>query len=586
MSASSFRQRSRSQARRFLQTAVVVDDRASLDLAVPHEVVTPGKGAAQATPAPGAPTPDSKNDLDARRLINKFAAEGVVCAVLKPDFGDGGEDIKVVETRADKATQRADIVIMDWNLRGEEQASGDEAKQLIRRILTTDDDTGTAPRRLRLVAVYTGETGLREIADELRELVAGVRPPKTEPETEPETETEAGAGKQPADRDYVVRAGPVTLVVYGKAGGTLSEQGEDLARRVGEDDLPDRLLDDFAEMTQGLLSNVALASLSAIRENTHRILSRFGSGVDAPYVAHRVLSTPPEEAEDHPVPLVASEIEGVLADAVAGLVGRDALGDWLATVADAPLGEGLNLEPDKFREALLDLAVEGLQGHDSKAHGTEWHTLVQRLRGKTNKSPKGALSDLTNRMTPEDTDGQLADMKFAVLTAVRSQYDEPHPTLRLGSIVAVGGLEDTDYRLCIQPVCDSVRIPDAEERSFPMLRMTVVPHVNKGHRVDVVVQTRADDKAESSFVKLCVSLKARHVSLLPIRPEAGRGVVSAGPPDDNGNRWFVPPGGSEPAVRWVADLKPEFAIRIAGRFAGEISRVGLTESEWLRRMAL
>ena len=235
------------------------------------------------------------------------------------------------------------------------------------------------------------------------------------------------------------------------------------------------------------------------------------------------------------------------------------------------------------------ISAEWLAAPSSKAIREQDHVrLMEKLTQQVEYDDAGRklANELMNRMTPEDTDGQLADMKFAVLTAVRSQYDEPHPTLRLGSIVAVGGLEDTDYRLCIQPVCDSVRIPDAEERSFPMLRMTVVPHVNKGHRVDVVVQTRADDKAESSFVKLCVSLKARHVSLLPIRPEAGRGVVSAGPPDDNGNRWFVPPGGSEPAVRWVADLKPEFAIRIAGRFAGEISRVGLTESEWLRRMAL
>ena len=128
-------------------------------------------------------------------------------------------------------------------------------------------------------------------------------------------------------------AGPVTIVVYGKGKPTIV--GADAERRVGEDELPERLRDEFSEMTAGLLSNAALEALSAIRTNTHRILSRFNRGVDAPYVAHRAMMQPPEEAEEHPVPLIASEIEGVLADdlRISELVGFQALTEWLEDLA-------------------------------------------------------------------------------------------------------------------------------------------------------------------------------------------------------------------------------------------------------------
>ena len=38
-----------------------------------------------------------------------------------------------------------------------------------------------------------------------------------------------------------------------------------------------------------------------------------------------------------------------------------------------------------------------------------------------------------------------------------------------------------------------------------------------------------------------------------------------------------------PSFEWVAQLKDEHAQRIANEFAGSFSRVGVNESEWVRR---
>ena len=46
---------------------------------------------------------------------------------------------------------------------------------------------------------------------------------------------------------------------------------------------------------------------------------------------------------------------------------------------------------------------------------------------------------------------------------------------------------------------------------------------------------------------------------------------------------FFKASGTTSKYRWVADLKPEHAQRVANEYAYELSRVGLTESEWLRR---
>lgn len=573
MTSTAFVDRSRRVSKRFLQTAVVVDDQPHyLKEPRPGQVTPPSRGGGKTVRAGGEDLPPGKppkNDLRAKLLADSFASRGIVCAILQPVLTDGGpsverEEIQEVESRADLATQRADIVILDWNLRGDDANPGSDAKGIIRAILKTDDrEVGPhsgkqASRRLRLIAVYTGEAGLSEIASELHALAVELELP------------------EPKLEGYCVEAGPVTFVVYGKEGGTIQDLEEDETRRVNERDLPERLLADFTAQTSGLLSNVTLASLSAVRDNTHRILSRFSPQVDAPYVAHRAMLTPPDEAEDHPVPLVAAEIEGVLADdqAVPELVGQEALREWLETVENAPMGEGLEMERDRFREALLALAIGGLKEHNPAPFGDKWKSLIKGLRERK----KNVLSKLTNEMTPLGREGEESDQEFAALTATKSQYDEPRPVLRLGTVVAVG--DSDDFRLCVQPVCDSVRLPEEMSRSFPMLKLYVVQPGDLSRPFELVV--RSDSQ---TYVRLRVSLKPHDLTMLSFEPTPGRGTVTALGGDSDGYRWFRQPSNGVPGVRWVSDLKPAFAHRIANRFGAEVSRVGLTESEWLRRMA-
>ena len=166
-----------------------------------------------------------------------------------------------------------------------------------------------------------------------------------------------------------------------------------------------------------------------------------------------------------------------------------------------------------------------------------------------------------------DQDGSQVDMRFALLTSLRSQYDAPPPFLRLGSIVFT---EKYGYLLCIQPLCDSVRLK--APRKFPFLKLLERADERP---FDLIVE-------DGELKRLCVSRKAFDICVISMEPNSDTKFVQGQPTADG---WEFERSGSDLPVRWLADLKPEFAYRILNEFVGNVSRVGLTESEWLRRMA-
>ena len=113
MAADSFAQHCREIARRFLLTAVLVDDELSVsaDPPIHGELKEPE----QVVPSRRAPTSE-KLDLPPPRPINvdpitrSFAHQGMVCGVVSPR--EGQKDHEEIA----KAVARADIVILDWQL--------------------------------------------------------------------------------------------------------------------------------------------------------------------------------------------------------------------------------------------------------------------------------------------------------------------------------------------------------------------------------------------------------------------------------------------------------------------------------------
>ena len=177
-----------------------------------------------------------------------------------------------------EVVRQADIVVLDWRLK--EDDPGHSLDLLLKLVSEVDRNS------LRLVSFYTGEAELEGISEKVFEGLKGAG-------LEPVRDTQ-GLGMS-------YRHGRVVL--YAKPGVALV--GDLGQLRVAEKDLAERLVEDFTEMTEGLLPHIALTSLAAVRECAHKVLDRFNSELDPAFMAHRASLPNPEEAERQIVSHVA-----------------------------------------------------------------------------------------------------------------------------------------------------------------------------------------------------------------------------------------------------------------------------------------
>ena len=184
---------------------------------------------------------------------------GLICSVVNPT-GDEGSVAKSVA----KASLRADIVSLDWHMN-----HGDDgvlASEIIQEILHGDEAIGG---RLRLIAIYTGNKDQGAILEKIAERLNAA---------------EEIAGTVTKTGDVLTNSSGLRLIWREKSMGN-----EKLADAVSETQLPKELLKAFSELSNGLLSNVALATISSMRDTTHHVLSKFSSELDGPFFHHRAL---------------------------------------------------------------------------------------------------------------------------------------------------------------------------------------------------------------------------------------------------------------------------------------------------------
>jgi hypothetical protein len=71
--------------------------------------------------------------------------------------------------------------------------------------------------------------------------------------------------------------------------------------------------------------------------------------------------------------------------------------------------------------------------------------------------------------------------------------------------------------------------------------------------------------------------------MISFKPRSGEREIRAA---KESSEWFFQAVDSErKKYRWIAELKTEHSQRVANDYSNQMSRVGLMESEWLRRWA-
>lgn len=550
----SFDEHSRRVAREFVQTVVFLDDHAfesiepkaptvELNLPeVPIDEVEPDDGALSGAHGPHVVEPPAaateESGLDPRSLIEAFATDGLVCAVLQPE--PSGESQPVLD-----AARRADVVVLDWMIHGD---PGGKTIVLLREMLKADAARGG---RLRLVAVYTVEPDLSGIIEILHSRLS-----------EYPSRIEVGG--------LALRGDHFRIVALAKSDARIPTESPLSRNIVDIRALPSRLYAEFAELAEGLVPNVALKGLSVLRDNTHVLLARLAAGLDAGFLAHRLLLDSPDDAGDHVVEILGSEFASMLqAYEVRDEVNIERIEGWLK--ARSPK---LTLPWDKSEWSAEQFSAafsEGIGPWCSRNDKGGTGTINKNFRLLAQMFQPGKAA----------ADADLSNLRYAEATTFAFRYEkaiagdkEPTatpPRLTLGTVVKGETGATTSYLVCIQPRCDSVRLKDDDPPAFAFLRGT---KVSAADRFDFAVHDG------SGYVRLQVESKTSNQVLLRFKPT--NGVVRARRTEHGNDFEAIEPAGT---YRWIGQLKDTHAQRLAQRFASSISRVGLNESEWLRRSA-
>ncbi len=536
-----FTELSQEVAEKFLHTVVFVDDQARfIEQERPTKLKKPGRGGGQGKDTQESRNEGNNHELDAKNVIDVFASKGMVCSVLKP--GKGEDPLGL----ATKAAERADVLILDWRIYDDD---GEKTMGIIGNILAYDS---TENQRLRLIIIYTAEN-IVGISKKIEEKYRG--------------------DFKVDDNGFTFSRGHLRLAIFAKD-GAVDVLDEHRDRVLSVNQLSEQVSVEFAKITAGLVSNVALESLAVLRDNTHRIMGRLGHEMDPPYLAHRALLPNPDDAMYYAIDIIASEFHSLLDTYELGeKTNLRAIKAWIdmknseGTSFNIKVGgDDVTVDP----EILYEWQRVGIEESD-------W--FKERITDKQKrKISNHGHKTLTQTFCTGEGDANELDCKFAMLTSLKNRYGRSSriPILTLGTILKEDSTDDSEdpysFWLCIQPRCDSVRIENSRNFLFLSLK-----EVGGEKSFDIVVKYENND-----FIRLKINYTIYESKLLEFSPNSSdENVIGA----KKERSYFVFDADDGVRFKWVSELKSEHAQRIANRFAAKLSRVGLDESEWLRRWA-
>ena len=533
---------SESATQEFLQTVVFIDDqiyeRNRGPVAKPQEVISP-KGRKKVTKSRGhqseeLPIPDDENGMDEyspQDIVASFAKKQMVCALYQPKrkakFSPASEVFALCRT--------ADVVIVDWDFFGD---AGKRAMELVKGLV--EQAVRDVPEQLRVILVYTHEINLLSVASDLYDTVG----------------ENVGDNFRPLQSENGLTLTTLNsrVSIFGKPGR--ERPGVEPSRVVKESELANAVVNEFAKLADGLLHAIVLRGLAEIKKNSRRVLSKFDAKLDAAFLTHRAMGLTTEDSSSYIIPLLVSEIESVLEDVLpSSLITKSLIQNWCQCVWSP--GDHLNFLLDgashNLREIAESICLRGFK--ESK----ETYTRIPKLRG--HKNIRKAATILL------ESEDDKSNHYFSRLMSSRTFYREMPKPLRLG--VIVHDYLDDEYFLCLQPVCDSERLKGDRVFLFARLRES-----ETGGQVAHVVE-----KDDGKIVELYYHAKSFECYVATFSPDRKAERVLA-KKSSSAVSEFVDT--NKKKYSWIDQLKVPQAQRAIEKLASDLSRVGLTEFEWLR----
>lgn len=495
--------------------------------------------------------------FDVKPIIRESAANGLIATAFAPERQD---DLPMVV----RIGRKADVIVLDWRIdindivsssgADEEQddvadSRGDFAIQVIRDLIVEND----APvDQLKLIFIYTGETNLQDIFTQLITAFSSFK----------------------RIDDFTLSFGGIRISIWAKdsAAPSFTHMPEILPRIRSYSGLLDEVPIEYAKVSSGLLSNTCLNALTLLRNNTYKLLANFSPSLDPAFVAHRAMLPQPDDAGELLKETICGQLNAILTNAdISQHVSSKIICDWLSS--------------QEFR----DTEIKATDKHKITINNTKrelWQNqgYVALLNGELTASGKAILNedDIKNfergrlkkyaciAFKPHNFTNEYCDEEFSILTHHKRNHlcTSQRPSLSLGVMVK----NNDSYLLCIQQKCDSVRIDAGTHRKFLFL-----PMKKDDQKFDVLFKNGPKD-----YVRLSTCYKECHaLEIIEFSPLENTGIVQA--QKEDGFYYFSGGPNDEIKYQWILDLKESHAQRIANNYAAILARVGLDESEWLRR---
>ncbi|WP_440554209.1 hypothetical protein ACSP97_24095 [Streptomyces sp. SCPE 10] len=328
-------------------------------------------------------------------------------------------------------------------------------------------------------------------------------------------------------------------------------------------------MEEFATLTSGLVSNVAVASLAAMRADAHRLLTRFNGNLDRPFLSHRFYEGGPE-SEELVVRLVADEIKSLLDSAD---VRR-----WLESKAIMHWAEQHIIDDVEVKVKKNDVVIakaELIRAVAGDDHRGSFEITNQAKAGHKFNLGREYKETITGILAAGESAESL-DYDFARLTCLARNDPSPFPgdrtpILTEGTIVRGRRGQQKVYLLCSMPLCDTVRV--GTERPFPFIPLKSVSAID---RYDLVALSPEGDRLYLAFGAGRHYDTVRHT----FAGDAG-GVVRSKRRSGKVEQFVFFDTDGKPWV-WVAELRFQHAHRKLNDLGAAASRVGLDEAYILR----
>jgi hypothetical protein len=545
----SFFNKSKAVANEFMQSVVFLDDR-----------VYQKNGNVQ----------DAIHDLNPFELTRTFAAEKKICAVYDPQTREDIEHFKAI-------AGKADVVVLDWFIEINDNAAvidaevdeeadaedqevrGTYTKEIIGNIVKTNTEG------LKLILVYTGETDLEGIALDIHEAIVG-------------------GLLNPSNCEIAYKN--MKILVRAKSN---NQDGDDNRfahlpklkdKVVKYNQLPEFLLSEFTKLTEGLLSNFALSSLSTLRANTSRILGLYNKKLDHAYLEHKAAIPNNEDAEHLIIEIFKDSIGDLLHyKQVHEQISKTVVTSWLN---DKIVTENLSIKKQdgtdhnpnvsftRDKKLLLNLLYSEEQDVQ-KRYLDIFTALAGNNKSKAEQYVKYLKLNNIDLFVNSADLPQKADMisEFAKLTHHKNVFLPvgTKPFLTLGTVLK--SKTTGNYLICIQQKCDSVRITNTEQRKFLFLPLEPVTSGNFNFITQDNIKLKLGKK---SYGLRTLKFASTKDGVVKAKQQKGKFIFE---------QIYV--GKTDERFEWVLDLKDLHSQRMVADYAATLSRVGLDESEWLRR---